>query len=185
MVIVIICNIALSEKEKTNSVASRANAGDLLGVSVTTSPGRLEEQRVSGRLSPWRGEPTLQGGLFPGLPCALIIWGQTSPCLLSQPRARSQGWHWAPEWGRGQIGEKGNPDREVGQIKTRFVYLLWFGSGLALMGSIFLFFLSRFPGVEKVERSIFSSFPGFRASSSKLQTCGERGEGRRVGWSGT
>lgn len=45
MVIVIICNIALSEKEKNNSVAGRANAGDLMGVSVTTSPGRLEGWR--------------------------------------------------------------------------------------------------------------------------------------------
>lgn len=60
--------------------------------------------------------------------------GQTTAHFISQPRASSQ--RVALEHPMG-AGEKGRPEEQSGTgVNIRFVYLLWFCSGLALIQGI-------------------------------------------------
>lgn len=115
------------KKKKTNWVASRTNAGDLTGVPVTTSPGRLEGWGVCQEsLSPWHGKPTLQGGLF--LACGVL------PACGGKPPAESKGsgdGTRAQGTGRGEVGKKGNPDPGAGTNKDKVcvIVVVWLRAG--------------------------------------------------------
>lgn len=91
------------KKKKTNWGASRANAGDLMGVSVTTSSRRLEGGVCQESLSPWLGKLTLQRGLF--LACHVL------PACGGKTPAESKGsGDGTRAWGteRGEVGKMGN-----------------------------------------------------------------------------
>lgn len=72
--------------------------------------------------------------------CALSVCvGQTTAHFISRSRAKSQGVALGHTMG---AGENGHPEKGSGtEVKTEFVYLLWFCSGPALFQGIesFLF----------------------------------------------